>query len=90
MFHGDLKLYWLRIQYNKWQCGVFSSFLFLYKTVFSNTIGVLAICHFAFDMALKYNTICTSNPCKGRVSGRVYESLRRETFFVRVKRMFSA
>lgn len=45
MFHGDLKLYWLRIQYNKWQCGVFSSFLFLYKTVFSNTLGVLAICH---------------------------------------------
>lgn len=21
MVHGDLKLYWLRFQYNKWQCG---------------------------------------------------------------------
>ncbi len=21
MVHGDLKLYWLKFQYNKWQCG---------------------------------------------------------------------
>lgn len=32
------------------------------------------------DTALKYIKICTSNTCKGKVSGHVYESLRRETF----------
>lgn len=32
------------------------------------------------DTALKYIKICTSNTCKGKVSGHVNESLRRETF----------
>lgn len=34
MVHGGLKLYWLRFQYNKMAVWVF-----IYKTVFSNTVA---------------------------------------------------
>ena len=37
-------------------------------------------CYCMSGMAIKYIRICTSNTCKGKVSGCVYESLRRETF----------
>lgn len=81
MVHGDLKLYWLRFQYNKWQCG----FSFI-KQYFSNTVASYIRCFYLFvgyctlDTALKYIKICTSNTHKGKVSGHVNESLRRETF----------
>lgn len=79
MVHGDLKLYWLRFQYNKWQCG-FSFIKQYFQIQLLVTLGVLSICYCMLDTALKYIKICTSNTCKGKVSGHVYESLRRETF----------
>lgn len=81
MVHGDLKLYWLRFQYNKWQCG-FSFIKQYFQIQLLPTLGVLSICWFTVRWIrhLKYIKICTSNTCKGKVSGHVNESLRRETF----------
>lgn len=60
--------------------------VFIYKTVLSNTVPSYIRRFYQFvdycilDTALKYIKICTSNTCKGKVSGHVYESLRTETF----------
>lgn len=42
MVHGDLKLYWLRFQYNKWQCG-FSFIKQYFQMQLLPTLGVLCI-----------------------------------------------
>lgn len=82
MVHGNLNLYWLRFQYNKWQCV----FFFIYKTILSNTVvswnrgSYLFECNYMLETALKYK-ILTSNISKGKVYNFVYESLRKETFF---------
>lgn len=43
MVHGGLKLYWLRFQYNKWQCG-FSFIKQFFQIQLFLTLGVLSIC----------------------------------------------
>lgn len=79
MVHGDLKLYWLSIIQ---QTAVWVSFIKQYFQIqFILTLGVLCICWLLSNMALKYILkICNSNTGKGKVSGHVYESLRRERF----------
>lgn len=43
MVCGDLKLYWLRFQYNKWQCG-FSFIKQYFQIQLLLTLCVLPIC----------------------------------------------
>lgn len=53
MVHGDLKLYWLGFQYNKWQCG-FSFIKQYFQIQFLLTLGVF-VGYCMLDTALKYN-----------------------------------
>lgn len=59
--------------------------VFIYKTVLSNTVASYIRGFRYLTVTLRwiqiYIKICTSNTCKGQVSGCDNESLRRETFF---------